>query len=455
MKHTAALLCLGLGALLQGCASVEGHRAKTAPKVSPLPNIDGLESRWAYDPEFGTRVRRLEAGPKTAPVVVLLHGLNGSAEDFYALIAALSRRHRVVAIDLPGFGQSPGGNQLYTPGRFTKVLRHQLVGLGPVDLIGHSMGGAIALRYASKYPTQLKRLVLISVAGVLHGSVLASQLTASKAHDKSSALSQAVTRAFGAHIITRLKFIEPRSILRSRRHRALLLDGDPNQISAMSLALENLGPALDRVRAPSLIIWGALDHVAPMRTATLLDRRLPRSHLLVLPNADHVPMRSASRQTERAIINFLSAKTAPLAVARAPIQRQGIAVGQTNARFEGRYQTITIRRSVATLENVQAERIIIDRSVVVGQNVRVLSQEQALSIDRSKVVLTAAELQGEVALTTSLSQVDFAGVKLRGRRASILAKGPSKLLMSVTEIHSPKGRKYLHGAQRLGRGKRL
>ena len=115
-----------------------------------------------------------EAGRDHPYTVVLVHGLGeGAARDWEHVIPALARRYHVLTFDLPGFGRSEKQNALYSPANyaaFVKWIMEARVN-GPFTLVGHSMGGVIALRFASIYPRNLRHLILIDTPGILHRSV--------------------------------------------------------------------------------------------------------------------------------------------------------------------------------------------------------------------------------------------------------------------------------------------
>src|SRR4029077_20469429 len=144
------------------------------------PAFPQTASERVAEPVFGGHVMLYRAGPADAAPVVLIHGLGqNGAKDWDKLIPALSSRYQVLALDLPGFGQSDKGNELYSPVNFTRVIE-SVVGSRvsrPFVLVGHSMGGAVAIAYASRYPERVRRLVAVDAAGILHRAVYAQSLS--------------------------------------------------------------------------------------------------------------------------------------------------------------------------------------------------------------------------------------------------------------------------------------
>jgi pimeloyl-ACP methyl ester carboxylesterase len=103
------------------------------------------------------------------PAVVLLHGLGGFAQSWRHTIDALASRATVFAVDLPGFGRSAKPRTDYRLGYFARALHGFLdaMGVGQASLVGHSLGGAIAVTYALTHPSRVERLAL--VAGLVPG----------------------------------------------------------------------------------------------------------------------------------------------------------------------------------------------------------------------------------------------------------------------------------------------
>jgi pimeloyl-ACP methyl ester carboxylesterase len=100
------------------------------------------------------------------PVTLLIHGLGGFAESWRRTLAALAPCSHAIALDLPGFGQSSKPNRPYTLGFFGQVLEELLEALGVerIRLVGHSLGGAVALAFALAHPERVERLALLAAA---------------------------------------------------------------------------------------------------------------------------------------------------------------------------------------------------------------------------------------------------------------------------------------------------
>ena len=126
------------------------------------------------EPVFQGKCYVYEAGRNHPYTVVLVHGLGeGAARDWEHVIPSLAQRYHVLTFDLPGFGRSEKQNAIYSPANyaaFVKWIMEERVN-GPFTLVGHSLGGVVALRFASIYPRNLRHLILIDTPGILHRSV--------------------------------------------------------------------------------------------------------------------------------------------------------------------------------------------------------------------------------------------------------------------------------------------
>src|SRR3974390_1243158 len=114
----------------------------------------------------GRAVNYVEAG--SGPVLLLIHGMAGNIGNWQKVIEPLARHHTVVAPDLPGHGASAPGSGGYSVGAFAAGLRDLLIVLGHerATLVGHSLGGGIAMQFAYQFPEITERLALVSSGGL-------------------------------------------------------------------------------------------------------------------------------------------------------------------------------------------------------------------------------------------------------------------------------------------------
>ena len=235
----------------------------------------GATAELVPETMFAGRVALYRAGPPGATEsVVLVHGLGkAAARDWTHVIPALAQRYAVYAVDLPGFGYSDKGNHHYSPDNLARALDTVLTPriAGRFTLIGHSMGGTVALAYAATYPSRVRRLVLVDVAGVLHRSVYAEflgRVAAQRALGLDSPWFESVVRAIqlrAENWPVRGDLVLERAGVRQR-----MLRGDPSAIAAFAMVEHDFSASLRAIVAPTLIIWGADDTIAPLRTGQAL-----------------------------------------------------------------------------------------------------------------------------------------------------------------------------------------
>lgn len=440
-------LCLVV--LLAGCA-----RAKPVHKPGSLP-LDIRES-FVTAPEFGGQMYMLEAGPEDGPPLVLIHGLGSQgARDFEPLLPSLSKHYRVLAFDLPGLGRSSHHNDVYSPQRYAKMMSALVARHfdGPVAVLGHSMGGAIALQFAGDHPEQVSRLLVLDVAGVLHWREYMREVIAGSRKTAWQRTLAGTRRALWSI-----------GMLPARRMQLqdLALDVSPtlrgffssSRTAALLFIQHDFGPAIRRVRAPTFIGWGALDTVAPLRTAALLRSQLPVAQYSLFESSGHAPMHSEPGAVADAVTRFLDAPIAQVPTDRpGSVGRDGVCERSRDLLFEGDYDTITIHRCKGVvLRHVRAQSIVIDRSEVELEDVDLESLETAASIRRSRVRWTGGKVRADVCAETDGSVIDFAGVRCGYRSESIRVRRPSRFIASTSVLSGSKDI-TLHGEYELFRTK--
>jgi pimeloyl-ACP methyl ester carboxylesterase len=446
---------------------VERPSRSRAPDPSTLPNY---RAEHVSEAIFGGQLFVMEAGPLDKEPVVLLHGTGeGAADDWTELLASLAQRHRVVAIDLPGFGRSTRGNEHYSPDNYARLLdwlADQRVGR-QFNLIGHSLGAAIALAYAGGHNFDLRRLVLINAAGILHrhayGEHLARLGLSNQAFMGRSDLPVVEAIADGAiswlaNTVARpiLSYEpDPSLLLRFAKTRQKLLQGDPTRIASLLLVLKNFSESIDAVQQPPLIIWGADDDVAPSRTGKLLASRIPSSRLEILDQCGHVPMVDQPDRVHELIDQWLAepprlrALQPQLSMPSGPVKTLTQAHGVR--LVGGEYQRIELLGCCqASLSAVRAGAIQIRESVVELDNCHIGDSPVGIEVTNSKLRMTGGSVLAGTGVITGRSDLDLAGVRIEGRHATLRAEDPCSVLFSVCPYESPLGRGHLHGIRKVG-----
>jgi pimeloyl-ACP methyl ester carboxylesterase len=255
------------------------------------------------------RVSLLEAG--TGQPLVCIHGLGGTKISMLPLVTALSDRHRVIAIDLPGFGESvkPVRNRYDAPEFATAVLGVlDALGLSQVDLLGHSLGGRIALEVALREPARVRRLALLTPAmawlrrpawqGLLRlapSRLGALQPTPRRLTERilRSALAQG-----GADVSSPAVRLAMHEFLRGYSKpggRVAFYSAARNIALDDPLGTDGLWTRLSQLAPEALFVWGRRDPLVPIGFERHVQERLPAAAHLEL-DCGHLPQVERPRE---------------------------------------------------------------------------------------------------------------------------------------------------------------
>jgi pimeloyl-ACP methyl ester carboxylesterase len=246
----------------------------------------------------GVRIRATEAGPKDAPALVLIHGFLVSQLEWADVLPALAERFHVIAPDLPGFGESekPGPARYpYGIDTFAEAIADLVAafGVGRAHVMGHSMGGAVALTLAADHPELVQRLVVVDPLVYPFETSLKARL---------------VLYPFIGPVI--FKQLYGRGMFRAYFRDEVFNNGAGFDLARIDEHYERFNsPAaresayatlrslqdtralvarLGRIRMPSLVVWGRDDKLFPVAHASRLAKDLSDARLEVLPTG-HSP----------------------------------------------------------------------------------------------------------------------------------------------------------------------
>lgn len=428
--------------------------------------IPGNSEECITEPVFEGKVCTLQANRDATVGVILIHGLGGSIDDWKDTIPALAKDFHVVAFDLPGFGKSDKGSQEYSPTRYARLahfLADRYFSNKNYHIVGHSMGGAIALRFAAQRPLRFQRLVLIDAAGMLHPQVL-SRFQAGSLLERTSGMRQ--TRGFAERLSGRILEqvdrlpISPIDIANSELGREAVLQGGPGQIAALELAGEDFSSAITSVTEPTLILWGDNDLTVPQRTGKVLAARMPHARLEIIPGSGHEPMHDQTEQTNALIRTHLLASDQDLArqYPHAPhesafaSERVGTCSRDSGMEFKGDYRTIELRDcSNVTIRNARVGQLSVLNSRVTLLDTDILGKDEGLYADNSDVTITNGDISGMIAIKAQRSRFDLAGVHLKGTQDAVKAVG-SKFVFSICRASSPHTDGSLHLYKKMNDG---
>jgi pimeloyl-ACP methyl ester carboxylesterase len=253
------------------------------------------------------------------PLLVLIHGIAGSSATWLDVMPTLARRYRVLAPDLLGHGESAKPRGDYSLGAYASGLRDLLAALGyeRCTVVGHSLGGGIAMQFAYQFPERVERLVLVGSGGLgpdLHLSLRAAALPG--AEYLLPLLCGPVVRNVGDTVSrvlsrTRLRAAADmeeiwqgfRSLDSTEARQAFL----HTVRSAIDLSGQRIS-ATDRIylaqHAPTLILWGERDPIIPVAHGREANRLIEGSQLVVFPHSGHFPHRDEPAAFAAAIDGF-------------------------------------------------------------------------------------------------------------------------------------------------------
>lgn len=319
-RMSVATAAVGASALGAGALSARRYRLSDWETLT----CDDCEEGDFVSLEDGLRMHYVQrgmsgsgtaSGSRTAQGsdIILIHGLMSSTGEWAKNIDALAETHRVWAIDLIGFGYSSRVTEpVYSLQYYADTLRGFMdkVGIECAHLVGHSLGGGVALQFAHDHPERVERIVLIAGAAFIFHLFRSVRLAAQF---------PSVTRGLGSRLLAN-----------PRVHRTALCNalGDPSHLDTEMLAARvraskvqgtldalwammaspwasNLPDGLADIQAPCLVLWGDRDYVLPLRHGERLARELPNAELVILKGAGHVPNEEFPDTVNRLMLDFI------------------------------------------------------------------------------------------------------------------------------------------------------
>jgi pimeloyl-ACP methyl ester carboxylesterase len=280
----------------------------------PRAELEGkyLAAGDDYREVAGVRLHVRDSGPKDASAIVLLHGFGSSLHTWEPWAQQLAKRYRVIRFDLPGAGLSgldPNGD--YSDGRTLQVLEALLddLGIARATLIGNSLGGRLAWKFAATRPERVERLVLISPDGF-----------ASPGFEYGKPPDLPVT-------LRLMTFLLPKAMLRmslepaygdrshlsdalvTRYYDLLLAPGVREAMLArmQQSVLQEPTPLLRQIRAPTLLLWGQKDGMIPFANSVDYLQAIPHCRLVFFAQLGHVPHEEDAADSLAPVLAFLDA----------------------------------------------------------------------------------------------------------------------------------------------------
>lgn len=264
--------------------------------------IDGR--RWCY-------VERAATSPE-APTLVLVHGYTGCKENWYRVCARLGRRYRLVAPDLPGWGDSQreaGADYGFAAqaDNVAAFLRH--LGGAPVTLVGHSMGGGIAALVAARHPRLVAKLALVDAAGVEFEENVFGREVLAGGNPFAVEDAGSLDRYFGvifhdASARPPLPWPGSWAYVAWRRREAAF---EQSVLDRIGRGDERFLPWQEaaRIRQPTVLLWGVHDRVIDPSAMALYAQRIPQARTRLLERSGHMTLMEEPGAVAEALIDLV------------------------------------------------------------------------------------------------------------------------------------------------------
>jgi pimeloyl-ACP methyl ester carboxylesterase len=258
------------------------------------------------------------------PAVLLIHGITSSSRTWRTVMPALAEHHTVVAPDLLGHGRSAKPRGDYSLGGYASGLRDLMVALEipSATVVGHSLGGGVAMQFAYQFPERVERLALVDSGGL--GSEVSLVLRAATlpgAEYVLPLLASGPLRGAGAalgSVLGRVGLRASADVRGMAEGFESLGDGAARR-AFVHTARSVIDPAGQRVDAtdrlylaehvPSLIVWGDRDRMIPVQHGLDAHALMPGSRLEVFPGAGHFPFNDDPERFVAVLADFIATTT--------------------------------------------------------------------------------------------------------------------------------------------------
>ncbi len=308
-----------------GDADTVAQRSRNGRSNHRRPEVYGPDGRsewldvdWREHQRWvsveGQPVNTIDLGDDNGPPLVFVHGLSGSWPNWLEQLPVFAGRseidgpqlgkHRVIAMDLPGFGHSPMPRDEITISSYARLLDGLFdeLDIDAATLVGNSMGGFISAELAIAFPQRVERLVLVSPAGLSTYRNPGATRALPALHR-----SQRIVAAYTAWLASKSETVTQRPLLRnatlglvtahpSRLPAALAAEqlrgaGKPGFMQALEANLNyDFRDRLPEIACPTLIVWGDHDRVISVRDAAVYAELIPGSRKVVYEDTGHMSM---------------------------------------------------------------------------------------------------------------------------------------------------------------------
>ena len=259
----------------------------------------------------------------TGPTLVLVHGMGGSAAGWLPCMAELAAHYQVYAMDLVGHGftDKPDPGLRVFPNLVEFVVDFmEVMKISRAHVMGHSMGGMVALRLAIEYPQRVDKLIAADAAGLGREAALTFRMASIpglgellmsrdytpdvwKFGEKVRAGSQN-PEFITDELIAALHHYEQTPTL--YKSTLKMVRTGANWMGQKKSFYEPIVAGLPKIKSPTLVIWGRQDALLPLKQGEMAARLIPNAKLSVIENCGHVPMFDQRDEFTRLVLDFLN-----------------------------------------------------------------------------------------------------------------------------------------------------
>jgi pimeloyl-ACP methyl ester carboxylesterase len=284
---------------------------------APWLDVDWRKhQRWVTVEDRPVNVIELGDGPP----IVFIHGLGGSWQNWLEQLPVFAGAHRVVALDLPGFGRSSMPRERITISLYARVLDRVMdaLGIDAAAVVGNSMGGFTTAELAIAFPQRVERMLLAAPAGISNfGNPEGLRLARLLRFTRPLPTLIGSWLAANADAVTRRPGLRGRMLLGVASHPGRLPAqlvaeqlrgaGKPGFIDALEANLDyDFRHRLPEIVCPTLVVWGDRDRVISVRDADVYTELIANAHKVLLPDTGHVPMLERPARFNELLEGFLS-----------------------------------------------------------------------------------------------------------------------------------------------------
>jgi pimeloyl-ACP methyl ester carboxylesterase len=262
---------------------------------------------------------RSQAGRHGGQPLVFVHGLSGSWPNWLEQLPVFAEQHRVIALDLPGFGHSPMPNETIAISGYARMLDRLLdqLEIDAAAVVGNSMGGFIGAELAIAFPQRVERLVLVSAAGIsTHGHRGSVRVLPAMRRLERILMASGAWAASKSDAVTRRARLRDAALGVVVRHpgrlpAALAAEqvrgaGKPGFIQGFEAVLHyEIRDRLREIACPALIVWGDSDRLINVRDADVFSELIANSRKVVFEDTGHMAMLERPQAFNALLHDFL------------------------------------------------------------------------------------------------------------------------------------------------------